>query len=638
MNSIVLSLFGSALIALSASAATPGEPPVPSPFGPKLDNAATGKWWEVAEKTRKAKASPKNRNVQMTATGRRFLDLDVPRDEVVGFAMYTVHEKTLRMSAQLYPLYPDETREIRLEVKQGNTWKEIARQNVNDIGWSTTFEIKNWDDSRDAPYRVRHGKTAQFEGLIRKNPTDKDELVVANLSCNSSRNRGARTGIINNLKAQDPDILFFAGDQHYDHTQHTAGWLLFGHQFREVIKDRPTICIPDDHDIGQPNLWGEGGIKGDGNGNGGGYIYHPEYVKMVERCQTANLPVPYDPSPIAQGMTVYYTDYTWGDVSFAILEDRKFKTGPRGKIPQQGPRPDHIRNPEYDPESIDLPHLVLLGQRQLDFLADWVDNWEGGVKMKAVLSQTPFCGAAHYHGGGSEKNRLHADLDSNGWPQTGREKALRIIRKAFAVHLAGDQHLSTTLQHGIDEFRDGPFSFVSPAIHNTIYGRYWHPEGEKVGANPIKGDLPWTGDYLDGFNNKVTMHAYANPDTDPGNGTSGHQIVTFNKKDRTITAASWAANVDPSKPGAKPFPGWPITVNQQDNFNPPSWGTLPEQKVSGKNAPVVQVIDEKSGKALYTVRAKGTSFTLRAPKGGSYTVKAGDDAPGKVVAKGLKAK
>ena len=25
--------------------------------------------------------------------------------------------------------------------------------------------------------------------------------------------------------------------------------------------------------------------------------------------------------------------------------------------------------------------------------------------------------------------------------------------------------------------------------------------------------LPWTGDYLDGFGNRITMHAYANPES-----------------------------------------------------------------------------------------------------------------------------
>jgi hypothetical protein len=37
-----------------------------------------------------------------------------------------------------------------------------------------------------------------------------------------------RTEIVNNPKYFDPDLLFFAGDQSYDHIQHTAAWLLFG--------------------------------------------------------------------------------------------------------------------------------------------------------------------------------------------------------------------------------------------------------------------------------------------------------------------------------------------------------------------------------------------------------------------------
>ena len=66
-----------------------------------------------------------------------------------------------------------------------------------------------------------------------------------------------------------------------------------------------------------------------------------------------------------------------GGIDFAILEDRKFKSGPAGKIPQQGPRPDHIRNPNYDPKSIDVDGLVLLGDRQLSFLDTWgpAERW-----------------------------------------------------------------------------------------------------------------------------------------------------------------------------------------------------------------------------------------------------------------------
>ena len=241
-------------------------------------------------------------------------------------------------------------------------------------------------------------------------------------------------------------MLFFAGDQSYDHKEHTAAWLKFGLQFRELFRTRPCITIPDDHDIGQGNIWGEYGKKASSQaGNDGGYFFHRDYIKMVERCQTAHLPDPFDSTPIQQEIGVYYTNLVVGGVDFSILEDRKFKSGPKGKIPQQGPRPDHIRNPNYDPASVDVEGLELLGDRQLTFLEQWGQKKEG-IQMKAVLSQTGFCGGAHLHG--KKENRLHADLDSNGWPQTGRNKALSAIKKANAVHIGGDQHLATLIHHG----------------------------------------------------------------------------------------------------------------------------------------------------------------------------------------------
>ena len=82
---------------------------------------------------------------------------------------------------------------------------------------------------------------------------------MAAFTGNSNGDRSMRVDIVKNIKAQDPDLLFFSGDQSYDHRSHYAAWLLFGRQFGEIIKDRPTIAIPDDHDVGQGNLWGEGG-------------------------------------------------------------------------------------------------------------------------------------------------------------------------------------------------------------------------------------------------------------------------------------------------------------------------------------------------------------------------------------------
>ena len=527
------------LLSATTLCAQHGDPPVVAPFGKRLDSVCVNDWWN-------RKKSP-------------IVDVFVPRDQVVAFGIYTVHNGVLKMTAQLFPLYPKEDRTVRLEVEQAGKWVELQRQKVNDIGWATCFRVDGWDASKTVRYRLRHGKEAMFVGSVRKAP-DQNEIVVAALSCNSKKDRGMRPNFVRNLLHQDPDLLFFAGDQSYDHAQHTAAWLKFGLQFRDAFRDRPCITIPDDHDVGHANLWGAAGaVSKLGGGADGGYMHHPEYVRMVERGQTAHLPDPVDPAPIAQGIGVYFTEYVLGGVSFAILEDRKWKTGPAGTIPKQGPRPDHIINPDYDPKSIDLEGLVLLGERQHTFLAQW-GKPKQGIEMRAVLSQTGFCGGAHLHG--SIKNRLHADLDSNGWPQTGRNDALRLIRAANAVHIAGDQHLATLIQHGIDEYRDGPWAFVVPAIVNTIYSRWWWPEdGVAGGARDPKSLLPWTGDYLDGLANKVTMHAYANPETESHG--AGYGLVRFDKQNNAVTFECWPRHVDVSKADAKQFVGWPRTITLQ---------------------------------------------------------------------------
>lgn len=616
--------FGLALLLMLPCLAAVAEEPA-RPFGDEfanLDSLAVGQWWT---KNRRGPNAPPS--------------MDVPRDQVIAFALYTQDSGILKMTVQMYPLKPDEPREVRVEFQREGEWLQGALVPVEYPGWSAHLRIEDWDAREDVPYRVRHGEQAVFEGLIRRDPSDKDVIVVANMSCNSSRTTGLRPEIIDNLRRQDPDLLFFAGDQTYRHTEHTAGWIEFGLQFRDLIRDRPTITIPDDHDVGHPNLWGEGGKRSVLQGNAdGGYFYPPEYVNMVQRQQTWHLPDAVDPEPVEQGIGVYFTRLRVGGVDFAILEDRKFKSGPAGKIPQQGPRPDHINDPDYDPQSIDLPGLQLLGDRQLRFLNQWGQDWRG-AEIKAVLSQTAFCGAVHLHG--NPDNRLLADLDCNGWPQSGRDRALEEIRRAWAVHLCGDQHLAVVVKHGIEDWGDGPYAFTSPALVNTIYGRWWHPLDQRAGANPVVGtSLPWTGDYKDGLGNKISMLAYANPPDiqDERQRGDGYGVVRFNKPTRQITFECWPRFSDVEQGDEAQFAGWPITIRMEENDgrNPAAW--LPELRFEGVTDPVVQVADEQSGEVLYTVRIQGDSFQPAVFAPGSYTVRAGRDSPDAVVLESVEAK
>ncbi len=541
---------------------------------------------------------------------------DVPRDEVICFALYTVQSGVLKLSAQLYPLEEGESRDVTLQIQAGGDWKTAAKARADEAGWLATFRVEDWDHSKDYPYRVTHSGGARYEGLIRKDPTDKDEIVVAGFTGNSNSDRSMRPDIIRNIKAQNPDLLFFSGDQSYDHRAHTAAWLLFGRQFGEIIKDRPTVAIPDDHDVGQGNLWGEGGkVSRLGGGADGGYTMLADYVNMVQRAQTAHLPDPFDPTPVKQGITVYYTSLNIGGVDFAVIEDRKFKTGPAGLIPRQGPRPDHINDPAYDRASVDVPEARLLGKRQLRFLHEWGKQWQG-VEMKAVLSQTIFGGGAHIHGG--HKGRLLADLDSNGWPQSGRARALKEIRRCFGFHIGGDQHLSTVIHHGIHSWEDSIYSFGVPSIVN-YYGRWWWPLEEPQNHDP-DSPLPFTGRFYDGLGNKLTMHAYANPTTENYN-AAGYGLVRFRKSTRKITIECWPRHVDVTKPDAKQMPGWPITIDQEDNYNRAPLAYLPTLKITGEEEPVVQVIDEDLGEIVYTLRINGDTWRPKVFKEGVYTVR-----------------
>ena len=384
--------------------------------------------------------------------------------EQICFVLYTADKGVLKLTAQLYPLSDTAPRGVRLEIEKQGVWHEVDRQQVVTPGWTATFRVADWDTSQDVAYRVRHGEEAVYAGTIRHDPVEKQKIVVAAFTGNSIYPDGGgdipRTDLIENVKKIDPDLLFFSGDQVYDHHKHLAYWLKFGQDFGEVTRDRPTVTIPDDHDVGQSNLWGAGGKKAHrGNGEDGGYFKSPAYVREVERAQTSHLPDPFEPSAVERGIGVYYTDLNVGGISFAILEDRKFKSSPLGLVPDRGGRIDHVLG-DFDPAAYDHPEAVLLGERQLAFLRHWAADWKG-AQMKAVLSQTIFCGGAHIHGG---VGRLAADLDSNGWPQSGRDSALREMRKAFAVHIAGDQHLGTVFHHGIDAQGDAAIRSVSPRL------------------------------------------------------------------------------------------------------------------------------------------------------------------------------
>jgi len=224
------------------------------------------------------------------------------------------------------------------------------------------------------------------------------------------------------------------------------------------------------------------------------------------------------------------------------------------------------------------------------------------------------------------------DHDSNGWPQTGRNQALRAMRRGLAFHIAGDQHLGSTVQYGIDEFNDAGWAICVPSVAN-VWPRRWFPS--RFGGNPKPGAPRYAGEYFDGFGNRMTVHAVSNPTAagvEPAalhDRAPGYGIVTFDRAARKITMANWPRWVDPAAPDAKPYAGWPITVQQFDNGLPRTGWLLDRIEAPGIPDPVVQVIEEQSGEIVYTVRIPDRSFAPPVFHDGSYTVKVMDPDRGR---------
>ena len=270
-----------------------------------------------------------------------------------------------------------------------------------------------------------------------------------------------------------PDLAVFLGDQFYEGTggfgiekapleraalDYLRKWYMFGWSYRDIFRHIPAAIIPDDHDVYHGNVWGEGGKHAPTDEgwtyvaqDQGGYKMPPEWVNMVQLTQTSHLPDPYDPTPVKQGIGVYYTNWNYGGISFAILEDRKFKSAPKNVLPPEAKVMNgFIQNPEFNIRAHYNIEADLLGERQMKFLNHWAADWNHGTEMKAVLSQTNFCTVATLPKGEIidqivpklpipkpgeyvEGDAPTTDMDSNGWPQKGRGQSCENHQKMFCL-------------------------------------------------------------------------------------------------------------------------------------------------------------------------------------------------------------
>ena len=657
-------------------------------------------------------------------TSTWFSRVDISGDGIQAFpgrrlgpilgTQFTVSRKVLTLTAQLLPISPivegpglPTGDSVLLELRTADgPWTTAATTRVVAPGYTATFRLDEWNGTEPVQYRLTlltdpaGSPTLPFEGTIRAEPssvvetgsspttsadqlpvpaapTSEDDFIVAAFTGNHNvASPGVDGGsfdwsqnlwfphadIVRHVRIQDPDFLFFSGDQVYEGASPTRAdferpyhdylykWYLWLWAFRDLTADIPSVALPDDHDVYHGNVWGAGGrptppgLAGAAAQDQGGYKLPADWVNMVQRTQASHLPEPWDPDASDYGMEVYFTDIQYGGLSFAVLEDRKFKSPPKLLVPEADVWNGWAQNPAFDaPTSSDTPGASLLGSSQESFLEEWAADWSGGTWMKVVLSQTIFGNVATIPSDAMSGSvipslpmpepgtyvtgdKMAADMDSNGWPPSGRNRALRAMRKGFAVHLAGDQHLASTIQYGLDGFGDGPFALCVPSVAN-FWPRRWYPP--HPGGNRAPDSAPYAGDFLDGFGNPMTVYAVSNPGrygrepTNLHDRAPGYGIARFNRVTREVSLEAWPRWAEPQS-GDLPYPGWPVRFGQEQGYGKEPYGFLPTLLTQGLTNPVVQVVSELGGEVVYTVRISGTRFTPRVFEAGSYSVRVGE--------------
>ena len=536
-----------------------------------------------------------------SVTGNAFTIQESRQFGPILWSMYSLSDSrsdegfVLKISALTGPLGKQDNQNIELQVKVDGDWKSLGQAALDTDAWTATFRIPNWNEKAATPYRLlyRELKTdgteeeSNWSGTIKANPAGRP-LRIGALTCQNHYGFPYEP-VAENIVRLDPDLIYFSGDQLYEShggyglirdpaepaiLNYLRKYYMFGWSFREAMRDRPTICIADDHDVFQGNIWGEDGAPMDvqtgGASSNGGYREPARMVNVVHKTNTAHHPDFHDPTPVQQGISVYYGDMVYGDVGFAILGDRQFKSGPQHVDTGSG-RADHVKDQNFQTSVLDKQGLHLLGSRQESFLKEWGKDWRGH-KMKILLSQTVFAGVATHHG--KYDGYLKADLDSGGWPQTPRNRAIDILRESKALHINGDQHLTTLSQYGVDKQRDSMWSFCTPAIA-AGYPRWWRPDevGMPHQKRPTHG-LENTGEYLDGFGNMIYVYAVGNPEVGTKKNRyekahqkgSGFGVVTVDTDEKTyqIDCFRFLIDAGDGKPENQ-FTGWPVTIRQQEN-------------------------------------------------------------------------
>jgi len=524
-------------------------------------------------------------------------------------SFYTNTSDSLFVCAQLMPFKLIDSDSIILILADSvNSYLLKFTGKYDSTNYQLNFRIPLTVNAERFTYSIRYsGNQSKFihpkSGTIRKSPIHNEAKIMA-LNCNGFTFFHSGGIDYKNLlypyrqikkgyKIQQPDVLTFLGDQIYESRPEAAirkhpfclddylyKWSIWCYSFREIMLNQPTIIMTDDHDVYQGNIWGNGGIKAKKSPltkipkyytannydtwqqDNGGYFMGVDFVNMVTKSQTSHLPYPNNPV-LKNGMINYYTSYQYGNLDFLILEDRKFKSAPSQndfQVYNGFAIEDSISYNKYHNDS-----FKLLGKKQLEFLDKWVNQPIQKNESKIILTQSAYVSLTSipldYNPlkdrpakKDSTPQKVSPDMDTNGWPKVGRDRALNTIGDHPVLFISGDQHIGAVIEVFDSSQNSIPFYSV-PAIANT-WPRIWWPENES--NSPL-------GFFTDAFGNQLNVKAVSNPNPQapyPNNinyKSPGFGIIQFNKEGNKADLHAYPLYFDALSPGNE-FEGWPQTV------------------------------------------------------------------------------
>ena len=567
------------------------------------------------------------------------------------WAQHALSRGVLKMTAQMPPLGRGDEQAVALQIQENGAWKSLGDTQIDTLARTAGFRIENWPAERDVPYRLVYRlllpdgsrKPHYWTGTVRREPVEKETLVVAAFTGNKDTGF-PNSDIVRNVGFDNPDVLFFSGDQIYEDVagygiqrlpvetaalDYLRKWYLLGWAFGDLMRDRVTVHMPDDHDVYQGNIWGGGGRRQSmSEHQRGGYVMPPEWG---ERSPTHADLAPAGPvrsaSDRAGHRGLLFRVELWAR-EFRHRRRPQVQIGTQRHHPADGRTPGPRDGPEFRPERLRRARGEAAGRaaigvyprlggglapRFFQGVADSIDLRQRGNDAwdeqnapgcRPRLQRLAAVGAQPGAGRVAQGVRLHdrrrpaLALDRSSRNRRIRRRRLFVLR-AFdrrgipAGVRAGDSRAESAGRRA--RLRRRPLRRPGQP-HDHLRGR--QPE-KRQRKTPLE-----------------LLHDKA----------SGYGLVRFNKTTRRITMECRRLLVDPSQsPEGTQFAGWPRTIAQTENYGRKAAGYLPRSGCGACSIPLCRSSTNRTAKSFTRCASRAIAFRPKIfRRWGTYTVRVGE--------------